>query len=195
MAQIWTPGFTNGAAAQLWTAPVGTVRPADTSALYPALPAPWVTPGSTVDGYETGSNVNVTEWKIEEQDNPVKRRKQRTIGVKATLAEATLVNYKLAQGGGTLTAVASGTAPVTPAKMVYRFTDDSDEIAVILDSVGSPDPVTGISRALRLYIPRADAAGSVTDKYRRTADYRQFTLEIAALCPGSQIELYEIAAA
>ncbi len=189
---LWTPENVNGTAMAMFYAPAGTTRPTDTVAFTGTLPSPWVNPGGTTEGYTIATSAEVTDWAIEEQDAPVKRRTSRQVAVRCTLAEATLENFKLAIGGGTLASVVgSGSAP---SRKSFRFSNTDDEIALMLLSQTLVD-VDGDSVRLGLWVPRAQAGGSVEQAFRRLADYRKYALDIAALCPSDEIESFELTAA
>ena len=189
MTDFWNPGFVAGSKVALWTAPANTPKPTETTlpAPYSILPSPWTSPGGTVEGVKFAFDSEIKEWTIEEQTTPVKRTKTRKFSVTADLAESTLPNLKLTLGGGTLsTVVGSGSVPTRTS---VRLTENFDTVAILLDGIGVNGAI------LRAYVPVMDTDGKLEVENRATETYRKFSLNLAALCPPDQIEVYELSAA
>ena len=116
-------------AANIYTAPFGTVEPAD-AVIAPAVA--WIDAGATTDGVTITVSPDYTEIVADQViDRVGSRMTSRTITVSTNLAEATLENLKLALAGGTVTA---GTGKKT-FDLAVANSGEPTYVALLIDGI------------------------------------------------------------
>lgn len=146
---------------------------------------PWAYIGATEEGVNESSERDLNRHVIEEQSSPAYITvNSTTVSVSASLAEYTLENLKLGHGAGTIETTAATTT--TPGKKRFRFSDQLDELAIILEGK-NPE---GFYR--RYYIPRVLSVGSVETAHRRSESKKLIPVQFESISDISEVFIDEM---
>lgn len=177
--------------AQIYVAPaplqVPEPMPVDTILVGQAWAGNWIFPGATDSGLTLATDRSVVKLYVEEQSTAVKTPTDtQDITVSFTCAEETLVNMKLAFGGGTATTVAAGASQ--PGINQLALSDTADFLSVGFEGVNK----LGFYR--RFYVPVVQSTGKVSVAFRRAKAERMWDVELSAVCAVSSIVIRDMTA-
>jgi len=159
----------------------------DTTALFAAATAPWVSVGGTDDGFKINLETSTTTINIEEQALPVAETvESRKLGIEASLAEDTLESMIWAWGSGQIATTAAGSG--TWGKKTLTLTNTLLIVAAILETRNK------FGYARRYNIPRMSSVGGGTTSFRRAADKRMYDLKLSSVCELPEVSIVELTA-
>lgn len=170
--------------ANMYTAPVGTPDPADTIAFDAPWLAPWYHPGYSDKGLTMMLDRKEKKHTVEEISNPVVISvESSSLKVSIGFAEATLENFRLAAGGGTITTTAAGVGVIGKKSLVL-----SEDLEVIKLGFEGKNP-QGFFR--RVIIPRVVTTGKIKTEYDRSKNKQVYMAEFEAVCAISDVKIYD----
>ena len=172
--------------ADLYTAPVGTAKPADT-VVYNGAFANYESIGATEEGVTLTFGRETNEHRVEEDPLPALITvTSATFTLGFSLAEDTLESMQLAYGGGTISVTAGGAGQ--PAKRSLTLSQDLTELAILFEAKTR-------NGHRRIHIPRMMATGEVGTPYRKSEGKRVYPVTLQSISGLSEISIDDFPAA